>query len=179
MRRLLKPIDYMDPHVIDYNLIEPGIRDLVRQMNEVPFVDTVSSCEGHVGDTIFKGASPDPGFTFINGGHIAFDANPSHVGSEGFMREVGELAKSRSFSSFKDVEVGKERLHVVGFDTSPAGGHVSDLVRKQLIEDLDSNEVRLRKSLQVERSAAMQRKEEYQQFWAEMETIARKYSKRK
>ncbi len=177
MRFPLRPVDYMDPREMDYGMIEPGIRELVKQMNEVPFVETVSSCEGHLGDKIFKDASPDPGFTFISGGHIAFDLKPGHPDSDKFMREIGELAGSRSFSSLKDVEFGMETLHVVGFDTSPTGGHVSNLVRKQMIEDMDSNEVRLRKSLQVERVAAAERKEEYQKFWAEMSGIAKKYSK--
>jgi hypothetical protein len=173
----MKPVDYMEPGKMDYDLIEPGIRGLVRQMNAVPFIETVSSCEGHVGDFLFKGASPEAGFTFINGGHIAFDVLPSPK-AEGFLGEVGELAKSRSFSSLKEVGMGEESVYMVNFDTTHVGGHVSDLVKKKGIEDSDDNEERVRKSFQVDTTAAGRRKWEYQDFWGEMEKIAKKYSEK-
>ncbi|MBI4894585.1 MAG: hypothetical protein HY833_02530 [Candidatus Aenigmarchaeota archaeon] len=175
MSSLMRPVDYMEPGRMDYSLIEPGVRELVRQLNEISFVETVSSCEGHVGDTIFKGATPDPGFTFINGGHMAFDILPSPR-SEKFLGEVSELARSRGFSSFKEVGFGGESVYMVNFDTTHVGGHVSDLAGKEKIEDSDDNEERVRKSFQVETKAAGVRKGEYQDFWRELGKIARKYS---
>ena len=170
---MMRPIDYMEPSGIDYSLIEPGVRSLVRQMNEVPFVETVSSCEGHVGSDIFKGATPDEGHTFITGGHMAFDVLPGSVRTEGFLGEVSELANKTGFSSFREVGFGKESVYMVNFDTTHVGGHVSDLVSQRKIEESDSDEVRLRKSFQVKIEAANERKERYIEFWGEMEKIAK------
>lgn len=177
MRSLLRPIDYMESEKIDYNMIEPGIRSLVEQMNKIPFIETVSSCEGHMGDSIFEGFAPDPGFTFMNGGHIAFDIEAGHLESAGFAKEVSELTKRNGFSAFNDVEVGPEHVHMVSFNTSYMGGHISDLARHEKMEESDSVEIRLRKSCQVDTAAAEKRKLEYKKFWSELENIAKKYSK--
>jgi len=176
MRNLMRPIDYMEPSGIDYSLIEPGVRSLVREMNNIPFIETVSSCEGHVGQDIFKDARPDEGHTFITGGHVAFDVLPGSLKAEGFLGEVSDLSNRAGFSSFKEVGFGKESVFMVNFDTTHVGGHVSDLVSERKIEESDSDEVRLRKSFQVEAKAARERKEKYVEFWGEMEKIARKYS---
>lgn len=33
--------------MLDYDQLDPGIRDLVRALNTFPGIETVSSCEGH------------------------------------------------------------------------------------------------------------------------------------
>src|SRR5919106_6683815 len=37
----------MHPWFLDYSLLEPRIRELVRALNQTDLVETLSSCEGH------------------------------------------------------------------------------------------------------------------------------------
>ena len=39
----------MHPWFLDYEQLEPGVRELVRTLNQTDLVETLSSCEGHPG----------------------------------------------------------------------------------------------------------------------------------
>ena len=50
-RAVLRPtfadVQAMHPWFLDYEHLEPGIRELVRTLNQTDLVETLSSCEGH------------------------------------------------------------------------------------------------------------------------------------
>jgi len=61
---------------INYAKIDPGIRGLVRILNQIPFVATLDSCEGHlkakIVDTRYDEIKPDKGHKFLYGGFSRF-----------------------------------------------------------------------------------------------------------
>ena len=50
-RAVLRPtfadVQAMHPWFLDYEHLEPGVRELVRTLNQTDLVETLSSCEGH------------------------------------------------------------------------------------------------------------------------------------
>ena len=50
-RAVLRPtfadVQVMHPWFLDYEQLEPGVRELVRTLNQTDMVETLSSCEGH------------------------------------------------------------------------------------------------------------------------------------
>ena len=50
-RAVLRPtfadVQAMHPWFLDYDQLEPGVRELVRTLNQTDLVETLSSCEGH------------------------------------------------------------------------------------------------------------------------------------
>ncbi len=50
-RAVLRPtfadVQAMHPWFLDYEQLEPGVRELVRTLNQTDLVETLSSCEGH------------------------------------------------------------------------------------------------------------------------------------
>ena len=50
-RAVLRPtfadVQAMHPWFLDYQHLEPGVRELVRTLNQTDLVETLSSCEGH------------------------------------------------------------------------------------------------------------------------------------
>ena len=47
LRSTLVDVQAMHPWFLDYEQLEPGVRELVRTLNQTDLVETLSSCEGH------------------------------------------------------------------------------------------------------------------------------------
>ena len=47
LRTTYADVQAMHPWFLDYTQLEPGIRELVRTLNQTDLVETLSSCEGH------------------------------------------------------------------------------------------------------------------------------------
>lgn len=176
---LFRPVDYMEPGNIDYSLIEPGMRSLVRKMNGIPFLKTVSSCEGHMQELLFGKFKPDAGHVFLDGGHIAFDMDTGDARSAEFVKDVVELTGRFKFAVLDEVSFGPEHVHMIRFNTTFLGGFRSDLAKNANEADSDSEEIRWRNRYQIDLASAQQRKQEYDLFWKELEAIATKYSESK
>ena len=47
LRPTFADVQAMHPWFLDYEQLEPGVRELVRTLNQTDLVETLSSCEGH------------------------------------------------------------------------------------------------------------------------------------
>lgn len=47
LRTTSSDVQVMHPWFLDYEQLEPGVRELVRTLNQTDLVETLSSCEGH------------------------------------------------------------------------------------------------------------------------------------
>src|SRR3989344_1478188 len=164
----------MEKPKINYQEIDAGIRDLVRLLNEVPFLATESSCEGHLKYNIGP-AYAYPGHAFIDSGHIMFWLDNSYTSTELFLHDLTHLVKQYDFLDLREHHCYK------GKDCSIDGikhldlGHL-DLTHVDTIKDSDTLETMIKKRRQVPEHVGEKRIAEYAQVWHELAEIARRYA---
>jgi hypothetical protein len=132
---------------IDYSSIDNGIVDLVRRLNEIDFVGTLTSCSGHVRDN-FRDIFSKDGFCFLCPGFLEI--------------EVLKDKKSREFiRKLKSLDFRNGVVHL-DYDVYEGGyGFVLDLNHNV--------------SVQVERSYGEHRVLEYNRFWKDLFDIANRF----
>jgi hypothetical protein len=110
-------VQLMHPWFIDYDALEPGIKDLVWTLNQTDLVETLSSCEGH----------PDSPGWWDSGGvaYVLYRVNrPTR------WKRVLQQVLDQS-QEWRDVELVLEgrREQWLGFSAQPG---IPDLVRQAL-----------------------------------------------
>ena len=160
----------------DYEEIDAGIRELVAALNEIPFVSTQASCEGHLTDRPgYGGICPDKGHKFMYSGDMIFKVDLKQPDSKNFLSEVKQLERKYNFVELRQHYCGDETCcirgsHVLNLDCC-------DLTHPRTIKDDDSLEVMIKKRHQVEDSAGLQRMKDFQSAWKDFLEIAKKYIK--
>jgi len=153
---------------IDYSKIDEGVRDLVHILNDIPFVETVASCEGHLRfDCGFPGIHPDKGCGFLYDGNMLFNMDESHPESKDFIKDVKRLENKYCFVDFAspDDDIDYYTLFV----------DQSDLTQEDTINDNDSFKTMIRKRHQVPIEVGEKRVKDYKQVWSDFIEIAKKY----
>jgi hypothetical protein len=153
---------------VDYSKIDEGVRDLVHILNDIPFVETVASCEGHLRfDCGFPGIYPDKGCGFLYDGSMLFNMDESHPESKNFIKDVKNLENKYCFVDFAgpDGDVDCYSLFV----------DPSDLTQEKMINDNDSFRKTICKQYQVPIAVGEKRVKEYKQVWSDFLEIAKKY----
>lgn len=174
--RWLLPVDHMEPGGIDYAEIDAGVRDAVRALNRIPFVETVASCEGHVQRRHY-GHPADPGFAFLHGGYLGMYVDEEDRRAAPFLRDMAGLARKYHFSDFGKVYHRRKAGQIsgpygLGTNTSAMSGRTFDLADQNRITEEDAEEARCKKARQAEISLVRGRKLEYQMLWADVAKVA-------
>lgn len=183
----LKPADYMRPGKIDYRKIDPGVRDVVRELNRIPFVRTVASCEGHVMKRWEKYRADD-GCLFLYQGFVGMDIDERDEHARCFITDVAEMTRKYPFANFGKIYRGSAvegpdgrasgRIksvygsHVLAFNTAHSGVYPFDLGRAHEIRGTDTEEVISKKLLQADEESVRKRKAQYQEVWRNLGIIA-------
>lgn len=159
---------------IDYSEIDSGIRDLVSILNEIPFVRTQSSCEGHLRDySGWTNIHPDQSHKFLNSGTMIFRVDRRYKLANELIREIRELESKYPF-----VELTKHHCDEPG--CSIEGSQVldldySDLTHPELINGKDDLEQMVKKRHQVQTEVGERRVAEYKQVWSDFLVMAKRY----
>ncbi len=181
------PIRFQNKSGINYSDIDDGIRGLIRSMNQVPFLRTLSCCQGHIREQ-FSSTFPDhpdsqaiglpnPGYTYLFEGYIACCIDDSFSQVRDFQYEISHnlfpkhphVVARRGYNPFTrelDNYLPSELEFELWIDAS-------DLTEKVLPGD--KNFVRWRKSHHVRRDLAEARLEEHWAVWKELHQIVEKY----
>lgn len=174
------PVDYMSPGEIDHRKIERDVRGAVREINALPFVKTISSCEGHITKLLFDSYRPDPDHAFMWGGHLGMEVDCEREISGKFLSDVLDLTKKYPFSGMGHAtSFGDASTYILSFNSHYIMGMDFDLGHPELVKDSYSEEIKWRVGTQVDMQSAKRRKTEYKNFWKDLEEVARKYSESK
>jgi hypothetical protein len=173
------PADYMEPGRVDYSEIDPGIRDAVRALNKIPFVETVASCEGHILKRHY-GHRADPGFAFLDGGYIGMYVDGTDKNSAAFLGDMAGVARKYHFANFGKIyrrgAPGTGAPYVLAANTAIMSGLMFDLGEHDRVRMDDAEEAMCKKSRQAEISLVRGRKAEYQMLWADAVGVAAKHA---
>jgi hypothetical protein len=164
---------------IDYCNIDPGIKDLVSILNEIPFIQTQGSGEGHLSNDsdwpgVLPGVLPDKGYKFLHDGELIFRVDRRYRLAREFLREVERLPTYYSFVVFTEHHCGNSKCIIEGskvlrFDNT-------DLTHPELIDEKDDYGQRIKKRFQVPTVVGEKRLAEYKQVWSDFHVIDKKYS---
>ena len=157
---------------IDYSDIDDGIKDLVRTLNDIPFVETINSCEGHL-RTVFpyEQIYPDKGDIFLTQGCMLFTIDEEHSKAQDLIDDLNSLADKYAFTKFNpnNPEEDEEKNFFFYMD-----GH--DLRTYEERPDRGVVENHMRSLYQVPKEAGEKRKQEYDAVWDEFLEIAKDYT---
>jgi len=166
---------------LNYDKIDPGVRDLVYLLNEsVPFTTTGpmeygESCEGHLRKKIdLMYLVADPGYYFIVGGILRFSVDYNHPKAKAFLKEVYGLMEKYEFvqageSDFDYPGCTLKGWQCVSFNEEDLWGN------ERLKQSAPTKEV-YKKDFQIPAKIARQRLKEFRQVWADFVEIAKRYS---
>jgi len=173
-RRAL-PVNYMEPKGMDYSKIELGVREAVRSLNSIPFVETVSSCEGHVLKKL-HGYKCDPGFLFLEEGHIGMYIDETDKRSAVFIKDISLVVGKYHFANFGKIYMKNfDGPYGIGLNSAFMGVPPFDLAEQDRAVETDPIDVIYKKARQAKASLIRERKIEYQNLWKEVEIMARKH----
>ena len=166
----------MKKEQIDYSQIDVGIRDLVSILNGIPFIQTQSSCEGHLrDDSGWTGILPDGGHKFLYGGDMIFRVDRRYKLAREFLREVKNLHTNYSFVELNEHHCNNSGCNMGGSKILDLD--YSDLTHPELINGKDDLEQMVKKRYQVPTAVGEKRLAEYKQVWSDFLVIAKKYVK--
>ncbi|MBI1969726.1 hypothetical protein HYS48_03440 [Candidatus Woesearchaeota archaeon] len=161
----------MDKQSINYGEIDEGIRDLVQKLNDIPFVATQSSCEGHIRPSMAD-IFPDEGHALLDGGHIIFRVDRRYKGGRHFLEEMARLPETYPF-------VALHVHHCKEFPCEIEGSHSISLGCEDLTDSEafqgDTLEAHIKRRFQVPTQQGYQRLQEFRGVWANVLTIAERY----
>lgn len=171
---------------INYKEIDSGIRDLVGLLNEIPFVATESSCEGHLRPSVFvfskqptsqrtahgEKVFADSGYGFIDGGHIMLRCDRKNRHAKTFLNDLEELAKKYDFFSIYARQSRQARYYFLRTDT-PATPEIT----ANLVADIpfDVRKTKAKQICQVKLAEGQKRLKEFEKAWNDVREIAKKY----
>ena len=174
---------------INYFEIDAGIRDLVHLLNEIPFIATESSCEGHCRNSTFvvvpskqstrrtahgEKVFADKGCAFVDGGHIMFRCDKRYNSAEAFLSDLEELAKKYDFFGIRVCPSMQARYYLVRTDDvlAPPGK-----MAKPEANDIsfDIYKTKVKQFWQVKIADGQNRLNEFKKAWRDVEEITKKY----
>jgi|SRR3989344_388754 len=164
----------MKKPLIDYVEVDPDIRDLVYAMNELPFVATQSSCQGHLADSSTGyDILPDEGHKFMKGGSLIFRVDHRYGKSRPFLANVKGLEEKYHFVSLHQHELTDPAVirgvYVLDLDCS-------DLTQAYLIDaENDPFDILYKKRCQVPTDMGRRRLEEFGRVWPDLATVVEGY----
>ena len=82
---------------IDYSDIDLGIRELIKNINNLPFLATVACCEGHLINTDKNGVALPADLSRLWGGWLSFLFDPRLSDTTIFLNRVDEMKTKFSF----------------------------------------------------------------------------------
>lgn len=174
---------------INYSQIDAGVRDLVRLLNEIPFVATESSCEGHLryfgfvfskqptsmrtahGEKIFA----DYGYVFVTGGHVLFRCDKRYIQARVFLSDLEELAKKYDFLNIEACSYKRTKCYSVSTYTPVKPEIIADLVDEDI--PFDVRKTKAKQFWQVKLAEGQKRLEEFKKVRNDLEEIAGKYAR--
>ena len=139
---------------IDYSIIDKGIVDLVRRLNQIDFISTLTSSEGHVRDN-YRKLVADSGFCFLYPSYLELEIF-EHERSSEFIDLLKELESRNSFV-YLDYDID--------WDKSNEGVYSIDF-------DLEYNVLD-----QVDREFGIGRIRDYKKFWEELIEVSNRFPK--
>lgn len=158
---------------INYAEIDSDIRSLVRSLNEIPFVATLASCQGHLKDKGLCDVVADEGHKFLYAGDIIFSVDESHTLSKGFLDEIGGLKANYDFVDLEWHYCNQEDCPMEGTYFLNLG--FSDLTLAEQVSPTDNIETQIKKKTQVETDIGLKRINAYRRVWNDIQRIAEKY----
>lgn len=164
----------MKKEPINYSAIDPGIRDLVSILNEIPFVRTQESCEGHLRDNLeFECVYPDQGHKFLSGGAVIMKVDRRYKLAGEFLKEIKHLESRYSFVELSEHHCNDPGCAIENSFTLDLD--YTDLTHPELIDVKGSFEQVVKKRYQVATKVGERRVAKYKQVWSEFFAIAQKY----
>ncbi|MBR9704029.1 hypothetical protein GOV12_01350 [Candidatus Pacearchaeota archaeon] len=164
----------MDNLDINYQEIDEGIRDLVCTLNQIQYVTTQTSCEGHLRDDSGRTEFfPDQGHKFLYRGDMIFKVDVQHPNAQQFLSDVQQLKRRYFFVELYEHHCGDEDCSIEGYQVLNLG--YCDLIRPKTINNYDILEVIVKKKHQVKTSVGMHRIRDYQRVWTDFLAIAERY----
>ena len=172
---LQKPIVFEKENIdYEYERIDKNIKELIRRLNKIPFVSTVSSCEGHLKDHLNVNIS-DRGCMFIMPGHIIFNMDKTNSQWQVFLGKVNKLVKKYPFAEINVHHCENEGCRIEGAQCLDL--NVYDLTHPETIVGTDSLETMEKKRYQVKIPIGKGRINEFHRFWSKLDKIAGEFSK--
>ena len=151
--------------------LDIGIKDLVVSLNEIPFVETIESCSGHLEDelkVLYEGKNylvkAHPRMKFMRLGALLFNVNEKHEKCNYFLYEVEKLS-----NKYKFVKYFENKGHQCFFLEH------YDLTDYQLVNNNDSVITYVKKCHQVDKEDGIKRINEFNLIWQDFLEIANKY----
>jgi hypothetical protein len=159
---------------VNYEEIDANVRGLIRRLNKIPFVSTVSSCEGHLLDEYYMTETiPDNGCMFIIPGHIIFDIDRANPQWQVFFEKVKGLVDKYPFAEIREHHCNEEECKIEGFQCLNLDSE--DLTCPETIVESDTLETMVKKRYQVKTPIGKKRIKEFRRFWSELNEIAEEF----
>lgn len=149
---------------INYSEIDSGIRELVQKLNELPFVSTIGSCEGHLRNQAYD-VLPEAGHSFIFNGDLIFFADKTNPKTSTLKEKINQLIEKYPFVSIHEHHCDEEDCSIEGAQCIDLD--YSDLTHIEDIADTDSLENMVLKRHQVPTETGQERIEAFHQFWSD------------
>lgn len=166
----------MEKPQIDYEKVDAGVRDLVRKLNELPFVATISSCEGHLKERAgwpnIRIVEPDKSYIFIRAGTLVFKIDKQHKEAQKFLEDIANLREKYPFIKLERLGRSNEIAYYLGYSDLPSSFQIKD---EPSIDDITFVDFVLKKEFQVDEIAGRKRIEDYKKVWADLQAIVDKY----
>ncbi len=164
----------MLPEGLNLEDVDPGIRDLVVAINELPFVETLSSYEGNVKSYTGRaerygareiGRDGRKHIYFMNG-YLTFQTDDSNMSAPLFIGQVEDLANQYHFAHFRPKHATTPEEYNYKYEFKFPLGTGSEYALELTANDIDYGD-----------SPAFQgRKQDFNAVWKEFARICRDYS---
>ena len=164
------------------------MRDLVRLLNEIPFIATESSCEGHLRNSTFvfvPSKSPtrrtahgekvfaDKGYAFVDGGHIMFRCDKRYNHAKAFLSDLEGLAEKYDFFSIRVCPSKQARYYLLRTDIPVKPETIANFVVADI--PFDAYKTKTKQFHQVKIAEGQNRRDEFEKCWRDVREITKKY----
>jgi len=156
--------------------VDAGIRDLVSILNAIPFVETESSCEGHLRDVKGMGCLtvfPDKDHKFLDSGDLIFRVDRRYKLTKEFLIDLKNLRNKYPFVNLSEHHCDTYKCRIEGFQSLYLD--FADLTNQELCTKTDDFELQTKQLFQVPTEVGEKRIAEFKQAWSDCLAIAIKY----
>ncbi len=177
---------------IDYSEIDDGIRNLIRDINQISFVHTLGCCQGHMRDrysnnvpnhpTSLAIGFPDKGYTYLFGGYIDCCINFLDTRAIEFLTVVKALSekhrhllvRKRDYNVIAREEHGEENSYPSNIELFTFRIDISDLMCEE-VQPGDNLFVEAKKYHHVRKELAVARLDEHSWVWNDLSKVVGRY----